>query len=141
LKPNDTERTNQPEQCAGLKLPLANDRAFLGEKGERKKGGEDDRRTDENRVNTGPDIEQSDNLRDLVNDVGQTRNEAGAQRAKIQLRTAIKLKQGEWNDCEAGDRVTVKFLRPRIVKSIQIKQEKRRHRPNGDGGEHGPIPS
>ena len=32
LKPDDSKRADQSEQCADLKLPLANDMAFLGKK-------------------------------------------------------------------------------------------------------------
>src|SRR5438105_3626532 len=42
LEPNHTERADQAENCAGLKLPLTDDVTFLRKKSEREQRGEDD---------------------------------------------------------------------------------------------------
>ncbi len=74
LKPNYTESAGQTEQCAELKLPLPNHFAFFRKKHECEHGAEDDRRSNENRVNTGTHVKQGDDLGDLMNDIRQTRN-------------------------------------------------------------------
>jgi hypothetical protein len=55
-----------------LKFPLPDDEAFLWEEREREQRGKDDRRTNENRVDTGAHVEESHHLRDLMDDVRQT---------------------------------------------------------------------
>ena len=92
LEPNYAKRADQTEQCAKLKLPLPDDRSFLGKKCEREQGGEDNGRANENRVDARPHIKERDHLRDLMNDVRQTRNQAKADRADVDLWSTPKLK-------------------------------------------------
>jgi hypothetical protein len=139
LKPNDAECADQTEQRADLKLPLPDHGAFLGKNCEREQGAEDDRRANENRVNAGAHVKQSDDLCDLVNDIRQAGNQAERDRADVDLGSATKLNKDKRNDCETGNQVAVKILRPRIVKAIEIKLKERRHRPDDDGREKGGV--
>jgi hypothetical protein len=77
----------------------------------------------------------------LVNDIGQAGDQAKADRADVDLGSAPKLEQDERDDGQTGHRVSIKILRPRIVKAIQVKLEQRRQRPDSDGGENGAVSS
>jgi Flp pilus assembly protein TadD len=139
LIPNHTERAGQPEKRAGLELPLADHVAFFWKEREREQRAEDDGRANENRVNAGAHIKQSDDLRDLMDDIWQTRNQTERDRADVDLRTTAELKQNDRNDGEAGDGVAIEILRPRIVEAIQVKLKERGQRPNADGSEDGAV--
>ena len=141
LEPDDAEGADQPEERADLKLPLPNYEALFGKKYEGEQRGEDDGGTNENRVNAGSHVKERDDLRDLMNDVRQARNETGGDRTNIDLWTAAELKKDEGNDCETGGGVSVEVLRPGIVEAIEIELEERGNRPNGDGGKDRAVTS
>jgi hypothetical protein len=126
LKPDDAEGAEQPKQCANLKLPLANDVAFLGKKGEREERGEDDRCPSNNGEDARAHVKERDDLSDLVDDIWQTGDQAKTDGADVDLWSAPKLKQNERDNGETGDRVTVEVLRPWIVEAIAYPRESRR---------------
>jgi len=136
LKPDDTESAEQTEQGADLKLPLANDVAFLRKKCEREQGSENYRRAIEDRVNAGAHVEERNDLCDLMDDIGNARDEAKAERVDVDLgASATHAVEDKWCDGKAGDGVTVEILRERLVVADQVELKERRHRPNGNAGE------
>ena len=135
LKPDDAECADQSKKCSDLKPPLSDYEAFFREKYEREESGEDDGRAAEDRVNAGADIKKRDDLGDLVNDIWKTRYQTERDRADVDLGSTAELKKNERNNGEAGDEITVKILRPRIVETIQVILKKGRQRPDDDGGE------
>ena len=138
LKPDDTECAEQSEQRSELELPLANDVAFLGKKGEGKQCGENHGCAGNDSVDTGSHVKERDGLGYLVDDVRYTGNQAEPDGANIdlsRLRGTAKLKQNERDNCETGDAVAVKILRPGIVETVEIKLKKRGQRPDGHGRE------
>jgi hypothetical protein len=141
LKPDHPEGAEQSEQRSELKLPLTNDVAFLRKKGEGEERGENYRCAPDDGVDSRPHVKQCGDLSDLVNDVGQTRNQAKTDGAEVDPGTAPKLKQDERDNGETGDSVTVKILRPGIVETVEVKQEKRRQRPDAHGGENRGVSS
>ena len=120
LKPDDAEGAEQSEQRSELKLPLANDVAFLGKKGEREECGKNDRCPSNNGEDARAHIKERDDLSDLVDDIWQTGDQAKTDGADVDLRSAPKLKQNERDNGETGDRVTIEVLRPWIVEAIQV---------------------
>ena len=77
-----------------------------------------------------------------MDDVRDCRDQAESERAKIESRSAASNAKGdEGCDCDAGDAVAVKILRPNIVVTQRIKLEKGWQRPNDDGGEKSQISS
>src|SRR5207244_4348530 len=85
LKPDDAESAEQAEHGADLKLPLANDVAFLRKKCEREQGSENYGRAIEDRVDAGAHVEERNDLCDLMDDIGNARNEAKAERIDVDL--------------------------------------------------------
>src|SRR5439155_1443879 len=75
-----------------LKLPLANQVAFLGKKGEREQRRKNYRCQREDGVDAWSHVKQSDDLSDLVDNIWQTRNQAKADGPHVDLRSAPKLK-------------------------------------------------
>ena len=110
LKPDHAESAEQSKEGSKLKLPLANDVTFLRKKGEGEERGENDRRPRDDGVNTRSHVKKRDHLGNLVDDVGQTGNQAEPDRADVDPRFAPKLKQDERDDGETGDGVAVKIL-------------------------------
>ena len=135
LKPDDAECADQSKKCSDLKPPLSDYEAFFREKYEREESGEDDGRAPEDRVDAGADIKKRDDLGDLVNDIWKTWYQTERDRADVDLGSTAELKKNERNNGEAGDEITVKILRPRIVETIQVILKKGRQRPDDDGGE------
>src|SRR4029077_10930275 len=111
LKPDNAEHAKQPKQRSDLKLPLANQVAFLGKKGEREQRRKNYRCPREDGVDARPHVKQRDDLSDLVDNIWQTRNRAKPDGAHIDLRPSQKLKQDERDDAGTGHAVTVKILR------------------------------
>ena len=71
-----------------------------------------------------------------MDDIGNARNEAKAERMDVDLGSAAAdLKKHEGCNGEAGDAVTVEILRERLVVANEVKLKQRRHRPNGNAGE------
>ena len=88
MKPKDADRADQTEKGSDLKLPLANDPSLFRKKDQGQQRGDDDRGTDENRVNARAHVEESDGLGDLVDDVWERRDEAREKQAAIEARAA-----------------------------------------------------
>ena len=108
-----------------MKLPLAKNVALFRKENEREQSGHDYRRTGEDRVNAGADVKKRDRLSDLMDDVRDCWDQAEAERAKIEPRSAAPNAKGdEGCDRDAGDAVAVEILRPDIVVAQQIKLEK-----------------
>src|SRR5881628_2753600 len=77
-----------------------------------------------------------------MDDIGNTRNEAKAERMNVDLGAAtMHAVENERGDGEAGDRVTVEILRERLVVADEVKLKERRHRPNGNAGEESGVTS
>ena len=71
-----------------------------------------------------------------MDDIGNTRNEAKAERMDVDLGAATThAVENEWGNGEAGDGVTVEILRERLVVADEVKLKERRHRPNRNAGE------
>ncbi|PYL56757.1 MAG: hypothetical protein DMF30_08740 [Verrucomicrobia bacterium] len=81
-------------------------------------------------------VKKCHHLGNLMDDIGQAGKKADADCVHVDLGSAgadaIENKRGNG---EAGHRVAIKILSPRIVIAIQIILKERRHRPDEDGGE------
>src|SRR4030095_8795816 len=109
---------------ARFKFPLRNYEPFLWEKREREERGKDDRRTNENRVDTGAHIEESHNLRALMDDVRKTGEETKTHGPQGDPRpAAVDPIKHEGGNSETGNKITIKILCPRIVIAIQVVHE------------------
>ena len=121
LKPKDADCPNQAEKSSGLKLPLANDPALFWKKDEREERGDNDRGTDEDRVNAGAHVEERDVLGNLMDDVRKRGNETGEKHAAIKPPSALSgAEKHKRHDGEAADGIAVKILRPGIVETVEV---------------------
>ena len=134
LKPEHADGAEQAEDGTELELPLAQNVAFFRKHDEGEQGGDDDRRTAKDGVNTGADVKEGDRLGDLMDDIRQRRNQTKAECAPVETRFAAPdVKGDKRGDGEAGYGVAVKILRPDVVVTQQIELEERRKRPDDDG--------
>ena len=84
--------------------------------------GHDYRRTRENRVGAGTDVEKRDRLGDLMDHVRERRDQAQGKRAQVEPGSAAPdVESDERCDGETGDAVAVEVLRPNIVVTQQVK--------------------
>src|SRR4029077_7692004 len=121
----------QSQQRPELKLPLANDPAFLGEKNEREERGHNDRGPNENGVNTGAHVMEREHLSDLVDNVWQSRQQTNAEHIPAEARTATtKASKRKGQNGETRQGIAIKILRKRIIITAEVKLEERRRRPD-----------
>jgi hypothetical protein len=89
LKADDADGAEQTENGPDLKLPLANDPSFFGEKDQCEQSGEDDRGATEDSVDARSHVEERDGLSDLMDDIRQRRDEANQEKPPVQARAAV----------------------------------------------------
>ena len=87
LKPKDANRAEQTQECADLKLPLANDPAFFGKKGQGEQSSDDDRRTGEDGIDARTHVGESKYLCDLMDNVWERWNKARPQEPQVNFGT------------------------------------------------------
>ena len=136
LKPENADCAEQSQQRSELKLPLANDPTFIREKDEREERGHNGRRTNENGVNTGAHVMKRKHLSDLVDNIGQSRQQTDAEYIPAEARAVTtKASKGKGQNRETRQRIAVEILGKRIVVAVEVKLEERWRRPDEDGGE------
>lgn len=135
LEPDYPKSAGEPEQRADLEPPLANDVAFLWKKNEGKERGEDNRRAPKDGVNARAHVKQSEHLCDLMHDVWDARSETNSNGVPVDLQlTSPEPTQDKRRDCQTGDEIAIKILRPDVIIAIEKELEERRKRPDDDGG-------
>lgn len=96
--------------------------SLVRKENEREQRSHDYRRTRENRVDTGTDIEKRDCLGDLMDHVRERRDQAEGKRAQVEgAPAAPDTESNERCDGETCDAVAVEVLRPNIVVTQQVK--------------------